>query len=358
MTAGIRLGRVVGAPVVADVSAFILVLLFMVVVLIDLQSADVGSPDTNWVVALVAALVVLATILIHEVAHAVVAIRRGLHVRMIRLQFFGGYSVIDGDPDPPTEVVVSIAGPIASLFLGVVAWFLSDPTTTVGRAAGAVAIASISIGVLNMVPGFPLDGGRVLRGLLAARSGDRAKATARATLIAIWFGYAAIGAGVMLLVRAIPAGLLVVAFGWFLASGASAAGKREQLSIAFDGMTIRDAMRPVPEAVPGNWTISTLVEMHAMGPRLRSVPVEMDGHVVGVIGEEEIENSAPARWPSLRVRALMTGIGPEDLVDAGEPLESLMLRPAGRSRRAVVVDDGVVVGIIEGADLAKVMPEA
>jgi CBS-domain-containing membrane protein len=158
------------------------------------------------------------------------------------------------------------------------------------------------------------------------------------------------------LVRATPLGLLVVATGWFLTVAATTSGRREQLSAAFDGMTVRDAMRSTPEAVPGDWTISHLLDLHALGPRLRSLPVEMDGRVVGVIGQDEVDSIAPSRWVSMRVRSLMTEIGPADVVDADEPLETLLLVPAGRTRRAVVVDDGVVVGLIEGADLAAVLP--
>lgn len=361
MTTGIRFGKVFGAPIVADISAFVLVLLFSVAVIIDLRVADVGSGDQNWVVATIAGVLMVLSVLLHEITHAVVAVRRGLNVRMIRIYIFGGYSVIDGDPSPATEFFVSISGPIMSLVLGGSTWVVSTSIghdTTVGRALLALAIGNVAIGLFNLIPGFPLDGGRALRGMLAAGSMDRLTATKRVTMFGFWTGYTFIGAGIVLVLRRQLVGLLVLATGWFLISAANSAGRREQLSLSFDGMTVRDAMREVPEAVSGSWTVSHLVEMYTMGPRLRSVPVEVDGRVVGVIGEAEIENTAPARWPSMRVKSAMTEIGPADLVPADEPLETLLLRPAGKSGRAVVVDDtDTVIGIIEGADLARVMPE-
>ena len=361
MTSGIRLGKLQGAPIVADVSAFALVLVFAVAVLIDLRTSGVGSSEAAWVTALVAGVLIVGSVFVHEATHAVVAVRRGLHVRMIRLFFFGGYSVIDGEPSPRDEVAVSASGPIMSVVLGAGLWFVSGAIghdTVIGRAVFALAIGNLAIGIFNLIPGFPLDGGRALRGLLASGSMDRLAATKRVTMFGFWTGYALLGAGVVLLLRRQIAGLFLLPTGWFLISAANTAGRREQLSLSFDGMTVRDAMRETPEAVSGSWTVSHLVEMYTMGPRLRSVPVEVGGRVVGVIGEAEIEDTAPARWPSLRVKSVMTEIGPDDLVPADEPLETLLLRPAGRSGRAVVVDHtDTVVGIIEGADLARVMPE-
>ena len=360
MRAGIRFGHVYGAPVVADASAFVLALLFGFAVLIDLETSDVGSSDTNWMVATMAGVAVLGSVFLHELSHAVVAVREGLHVREIRLFMFGGYSVIDGRPSARTEAVVAIAGPILSVLLGGVLWLVSmalGDASSIGRAVYGIALANIAIGVFNLLPGFPLDGGRVLRGVLAARSGDRIAATRTVAIVGQWIGWAAIGGGLVLLVRRSPIGLLILAAGWFLITNAASSGRREQLSASFDGLTVRDAMRETPEAIPGDLSVATVIEMYAIGPRLRALPVEMQGRVVGVLGQDEIDSISPSRWPSMRARALMSEIGPADVVEADEPLESLLLRPAGRTRRAVVTDDGVVVGIIEGSDLEKVLPE-
>lgn len=359
MTSGIRLGRVFGAPVVADASAFILVLFFGVAVLIDLRAADVGSPDTNWLVALVTGAAVLASVFVHELSHVVVAIVRGLHVRSIRLYLFGGYSVIDGRPTPATEVLVSLAGPAVSLAVGAATWWISGAVgdqEVLGRSLYALALANLAIGAFNLLPGFPLDGGRLLRGVLSAGGRDRVRATHVVTMIGQWIGYAALGGGVWMLVRREPLGVFIAVAGWYLITTAARAGRREQLSAAFDGMTVRDAMRPTPEPVSGNSQVSTVIDLYMVGPRLRTMPVELDGRIVGVIGHEEVDSVAPARWPQMRVRGLMTRIGPADVIDADEPLETLLVRPAGPARRVVVVEDDVVVGVIDGSDLAKVMP--
>lgn len=359
MTSGIRLGRVFGAPIVADASAFVLVLLFAVAVLIDLRTADLGNPQTNWMVALATGVGVLVSILVHELSHVAVAVVRRLHVRSVRLYLFGGYSVIDGRPSPATEVLVSLAGPAVSVLGGYGLWAWSDAVgqdTAFGRALFALALANLGIGLFNLLPGFPLDGGRVLRGLLSAGGRDRVRATHIATMVGQWIGYAAVGGGLWMLVRRQPLGVFLLVAGWFLITTAARAGRREQLSAAFDGMSVRDAMRPTPEPISGNSSVSVAVELYLIGPRMRTMPVELDGHIVGVLGQEEIDSVAPARWPQMRVRALMTPIGPADVVEADDSLDTLLVRPAGPARRVVVVDDDVVVGIIDGSDLAKVMP--
>ena len=360
MRSGIRFGHVHGAPVVADASAFVLALLFGFAVLVDLETSELGSSDTNWIIASIAGIAVLGSVFVHELSHSVVAVREGLHVREIRLFMFGGYSVIDGRPSARTEAVVSVAGPVVSVLLGGVLWLVSmtlGDASPVGRAVYGVALANVAIGLFNLLPGFPLDGGRVLRGVLAARSGDRVAATRTVAIVGQWIGWASIGAGLVLLVRRSPIGLLILAAGWFLITTAASSGRREQLSATFDGLTVRDAMRETPDAIPGDWVIAKVIEMYAVGPRLRTLPVEMQGRVVGVLGQDEIDSISPSRWPSMRVRALMSEIGPADVVEAEEPLESLLLRPAGSTRRAVVTDHGVVVGVIEGSDLEKVLPE-
>lgn len=359
MRTGIRLGNAFGAPVVADASAFLLALVFAAVVVIDLRLSDLGSPERNWVIALVAGASLVVGVVVHELSHAFVAIRQGLHVRAIRIYLFGGYSVIDGAPSASTEALVSLAGPIASIVMGVVTWIMAlivGSNTAIGRTLFVLAMANAAIGLFNLIPGFPLDGGRVLRGVLAARGTDRVTATRIVSRVGQWTGYLCVGAGVVLLVRATGVGLFVLAIGWFLASAAGSAGRREVFSASFDGMTVRDAMRPTPDAISGSVTISTMLDHHAIGPRLKSLPVALDGRVVGVIGQDEVDSVAPSRWPSMRVRSLMTPIGPRDVVDADQPLETVLMGPGGKPRRVVVTDTGVVVGIIESADLARILP--
>ncbi|NHZ70669.1 MAG: hypothetical protein GWP18_03420, partial [Proteobacteria bacterium] len=346
MSGGIRLGRPFGAPLVADASVFVLVALFALAVLVDLGVAEVsGSSAARGGVAVGAGLLVVLSVLLHELSHVVMAKRRGLPVRSIRLYMFGGYSVIAGEPSPLDEFEVAAVGPVVSIGLGGIfagiAWSAGD-ASVFGRAAWLLMLANVAIGLFNLIPGFPLDGARVLRGVLTTANRDRVAATRLVTSIGRFTGWATMVGGVALLVRRQPYGLFVIAGGWFVAHNATSSGRREELSAAFDGITVADVMRPTPEAVSGDWTVSTLLNLHALGPDLRSLPVEVDGRVVGVIGQEEIDTVSPSRWPSARVSTLMAEVGPSDVVDGEEPLETLLLRPDGAELRAVVARDGEV----------------
>ncbi|MGI9665783.1 MAG: M50 family metallopeptidase [Acidimicrobiia bacterium] len=360
MRSGIRLGRVFGAPVVADASAFVLAVIFGIVVLIDIRTGG-AEASADWVVAVVGGFAAIATVFAHEASHAAVASFRGLRVRAIRLYLFGGYSVIDGSPTPATEALVALAGPAGSAILSGVLYGLSavvGQDSAWGQMLFALALLNIAIALFNLIPGFPLDGGRILRGALMARGSSPASATQRVTMVGQVIGYIAMGAGIVVTLRLGPIGLFVIAAGWYLISVGLSAGRREQLSAAFDGRTVGDAMRATPEAVSGNMIVNTMIELYSIGGRIRSMPVELDGRVVGVIGQDEVDNIAPARWASARVRTLMTPIGPADVVDAATPLDDLMVRPAGPTGRVVVVDGDTVVGIIEGADLAQILPDS
>ena len=359
MRAGIRFGRVRGAAIVADASAFVLAILFGAVVLIDIRASGLES-SIDWFIAAVGGVGAIASVFLHEAAHGLVAHVRGLRVRAIRLYLFGGYSVIDGQPSPATETLVALAGPVGSLVVAGGTWMLavaSGTDSAWGSMWWALALLNVAIALFNLIPGFPLDGGRLLQGILISTGASREEAARRVAIIGQVVGYVAIGSGVVLLIRIGPIGLFVVAAGWFLISTAASTGRREQLTAHFDGMTVRDAMRETPEAISGNAIVARVIDLYMVGPSLKSQPVELEGRVVGVLGQAEVDSVAPARWASARVRTLMTPIGPADVVDADTPLDELLIRPAGPARRVVVVEHDTVVGIIEGADLARVLPD-
>lgn len=359
MSGAIRLGRFAGVEVVADASAFLLVLLFGGAVFVHLvQSLPDASTESAGIYAVVAGVAVMGCVFVHEASHVLVALRRGLSVRSIRLYMFGGYSVIDGVPSPRTELLVAGVGPLASILLGLlilVGPFFLGSESLLGATLWALGIASVAIGVFNLLPGFPLDGGRIVRSVLVMGGRDRVEATRIVTSVGRVLGVALMAVGGYLLVTRQTVGLFWLVGGWFLMITATSSGRREELSAAFDGMIVSDVMRPTQDAVGADVTISNVLDLYAIGPRMRSLPVQSSGRVVGLIGQAEIDSVAPSRWPTMRVRSLMTRIGPADVVDADAPLEDLLLRPAGSSGRAVVVKDGTVIGIIDDQALGSTL---
>lgn len=355
---GLRVGRVRGVEVVADASVFVLGAIVAWILFIDLAvtfpDADQG---TSALVAVGAAVAFLVSIVAHEASHAVVARARGLRVRGIRLFIFGGYSIIETDGlRPQDEAAVSIAGPAASAIIAGAAWglsgMLSDPA--VERSLLALAIFNAAIAAFNLLPGFPLDGGRVLRALLWRQSDDRIAATRRAAQWGRILGLGVIGVGLFIVLRFTDlTGIVWALLGWFLFRTATSAGRRDELMARVDGLVVRDVMRDVHEAIPGSMTVARVIELYQFGPRLRSMPVEVEGRVRGILGDPEIEALSPGRRAAARSSAAMTKIGPDDIVEAAAPLDDFLARPAGETRRAIVVDRGVVVGVVESTEMAE-----
>lgn len=357
MTRGIRVARLAGVDVVADVSVVGIAALLAWALFVDLSARyPFESSARLGILAVAGSVIFLMAILAHEWSHALVARRRGLTVRLIALFVFGGYSVIEpGDETPADEIVVSVAGPIASLAIGGVLAALAAvvPAEDVTRVLTILALANVAVAAFNLLPGLPLDGGRILRAALWRRRGDRVAATERAVQWGRVLGLVVVGSGIFALLRFRNfSGIWLVVVGWFLFRAAATAGRRETLAERMSGLTASDVMRQAPDAVPGMMAVSDLVETYQSGPRLRSLPVEVDGRVRGLIGEKEIERLSPGRRQAARVSAVMSPIGPGDVAEAAMPLERLLARASGPTGRVVVVEEGRVVGIIEGPELA------
>lgn len=363
MNRGIRLGRIGGVEIVADLSVFVIAAAMVWVLYVDIgvmyPQTDSGFATT---IAVVAGALFVLSVLLHEGSHAVLAKRRGLKVRRIRLLAFGGYTKIEGKEERPSdEFLISVAGPVASLLVAGIFWLIALPaggTPEVQSSIGFLAFANLFIAVFNILPGFPLDGGRALRAAVWHLTGDRVKATDIAVASGRVFGWGVIGvATVAALTGFGPWALLWILLGWYLLRSAGVAGRRERILAQVDGLVAGDVMRKTPDPVPGEMLVGTVVDLFQIGARLRSLPVEVDGRIRGVLGESELEHLSPARRVSSRASATMAKIGPGDVIDIRMPLEAMATRPAGKTGRFVVVENGRAVGIIEGADLESVVDQ-
>ncbi len=363
MNRGIRLGRVVGVEIIDDLSVFVIAAAMVWVLYVDIgvvyPQTDPGLATT---IAVAAGALFIISVLLHEGSHALVAKRRGLEVRRIQLLAFGGYTKIEGKEERPSdEFVISIAGPVASLMVaGVFSLIaaIAGGAPEVQSSIRFLAFANLFIAVFNILPGFPLDGGRALRAAVWHFTGDRVKATNIAVASGRIFGWAVIGvATVVALTGFDPWAVLWILLGWYLLRSAGVAGRRERILAQVDGLVAGDVMRKTPDPVPGEMIVGTVVDLFQIGARLRSLPVEVDGRIRGVLGEAELDQLSPARRISIRASAAMSKIGPGDVIDIRMPLEAMAARPSGKTGRFVVVENGHAVGIIEGADLESVVDQ-
>ncbi len=357
MNTAIRLGSIRGVEVVMDVAVVIVAGLLGWLEYAALD-ATFGVGSLGVVLAGVVAVGYVGSVLAHEATHTVVAQRRGLAARRIRLLVFGGYSVIDSrEATPADEFVVALAGPAASLVLGAVLWAVSaaaaghEPTSETFR---FLAVLNLVVAGFNVLPGLPLDGGRALRAALWNSGGNKLRATELAATAGRILGLGVSGIGLFLVFRGDLTGFVWLVLGWFLARNATAAGKREELLVQAGAATARDLMRPTPDAVPGHMRIAEVASLFQIGPTLRTMPVAVAGRVKGVIGQQEIDGLAPGRRELGRADAVMTGIGPDDLIAAEAAVDAVVSRLAAR-HRLLVVDQGTVIGVIEPIDLERAL---
>jgi Zn-dependent protease/CBS domain-containing protein len=283
-----------------------------------------------WVVAVATALLFFASVLAHEFSHALVARRFGLKVEGITLFIFGGATSIDEDSRTPREEAwIALAGPVTSLLIGAVLLgvdlLVGQPQ--VAALLGWLGFINVLLGLFNLIPGFPMDGGRVLRAILWRVRGDRLVATRNAALVGRAFAYLLIGLGVFMALRpggSIFSGLWLALIGWFLSNAAEATVAQAGVERSLRGVRVRDAMDDSPPSVSPNEPIAELVQERMLRGEDRSFLVRHDdGGLAGMVTLGDVRRLPRDDWPAARVTDIMTRyadlatIGPDaPLVDA------------------------------------------
>lgn len=351
-----RAGRVLGIEVVVDPSMVLLVLLLSWSLFARFDNAYPEASNRELLLlAIGGGVLFLLSVLAHELSHSVVAVRRGLDVRRIRLFIFGGVSEIETEATTPREeFVIAFAGPAASMLVGAVlvliAWPLSGALAAMLLLVG---LMNLLLAVFNLIPGLPLDGGRVLHAFVWKRGGDRSRATRVAVNVGRGLGVTLMVGGVAIVVGSAQlAGVWLLAVGWFLYQAAAGSQVREGVLERAKGLTIADVMRPLSESADGAMMLDALLGLYGWGDRVRALPVEVDGRIRGIIGDREIatvENDARAHTPAVEA---MTPIGPDDVVDADIAMLEFLSREGRPARRILVTSRDRVVGIVTAEELA------
>lgn len=359
LPASVPLGRWRGVEVDAHWSVLLTVGLFaMILATSTLPEAHPGDTRTAyWLVAVGTAVVFLLTLLAHELAHALVARAYGMQVKRITLWLLGGITDL-GSPSPTAraDALVALAGPATSLALGVVSAILAmlvSPSALVGTALVWLASASILLAVFNLLPGAPLDGGRVLRALVWWRHQDRDRAALVAARAGRLLGYFLIAFGVLNALAGFVDGLWLVLVGWFILSGANA----EQAAagdVHLRGLKASDVMTPTVLA-PEWWTVEQFVAQLSPSRVTAGIfpVVDLNGHTVGVVTLADLE-AVPARHRvdsklgAPTARHVSPVIVAPDL-DAADV--AAQIRPQGGF--AVVEQAGRPIGLITALELGR-----
>ena len=294
------------------------------------------SQDQYWGVSAVTAALFFASVLAHELSHAIVARRFGLKVEGITLFIFGGATTIDADSRTPREeALIAIAGPAASLLIGA-ALLVVGQIVTQPHIDGAIAwlgFVNIALGIFNLIPGFPMDGGRVLRALLWRVRGDRLVATRNAATVGRAFAYLLVGLGVFLALQpgAILGGLWLAVIGWFLSNAAEATLLQTTIDQGLSGVRVRDAMDPNPPSVSPNDSVAALVnERMAMDPERSYLVRHADGGLAGIVTLRDVTRLPKDDWPMARVTDVMTRFADLTTIGPDAPMADALRLLQGR----------------------------
>ncbi|MDT0549887.1 site-2 protease family protein [Streptomyces lonegramiae] len=316
-----------------------------------------------WAVGLLAAVVFLASLLAHELAHAVLARRNGIDVDDIVLWLLGGVARIKTEaPNPAAELRIAGIGPLVSLVLGglftLVAWLLkvaSAPGLVVEAVAWLAGI-NILLAIFNAIPAAPLDGGRLLRAFLWWRTGDRLRATAGATAAGRVFGWFLVVLGLLLFLRgAALSGLWLALIGWFLVGVATAEGRQAQLRGVLAGVPVRHAMTPDPVTAAGYLTVADFLAGPSYRYRHSAFPVvDAGGTPAGLVTLDAARRVPEALRDTVPVGEIMLPLSQVTVVGPDDPLADLLPRmEPGAEHRVLVVDRDRLVGIVSASDISR-----
>ncbi|MEO6577686.1 MAG: site-2 protease family protein [Candidatus Limnocylindria bacterium] len=279
-----------------------------------------------WLLGAGTAILFFASVLLHEFSHALLARRLGLKVSGITLFIFGGATSIEADARRPRdEALIALAGPISSLLLGAVLLGVGAiiPQREAQTLFSWLGFINIVLGVFNLVPGYPMDGGRVLRAILWRLRGDQLTATRQAAIVGRVVGYLMVAGGVFWALRSrdIGSGLWLALVGWFLATAAESSQAQAGLERSLSGVRVRDAMDLAPVTVAPNDSVSDLVSGHLMRGDDRSFLVRhLDGGLAGVVTLSDVRRLPREAWEGARVTDIMTRYGDLATIGPDAPL--------------------------------------
>jgi Zn-dependent protease/predicted transcriptional regulator len=362
MSPSIRLGKIFGIEVGFNWSLIFVVAYIAWTLESQLPSLAPGhSLATYWITAIAGAILFYGSLLAHELSHALVARRQGVKVAGITLWLFGGVSRLEGEPSTArAEALIAGVGPLTSFVVAALSFAVANLTTNdlAGVLFSYLFFANAALGVFNLVPAFPLDGGRLLSSILWWRSGTRQQGVHNAVRVGRVFAYLMIAAGVPLaLLGQVFSGIWLAFIGWFLLS----AGAQEEA-----GSTVRTNLRSVPVSAAMSSPVVTLPDWVTVGQFLESVapthsfttyPVhEPSGKLTGVVRLRDLVRVPTNERDQKHLIDVALPITAVPTTNPREEIVPLMQRLGpGLDQRVLVFDNGQLVGILSPADVARVL---
>jgi Zn-dependent protease/predicted transcriptional regulator len=364
VTPSIRLGRLFGIEIGANWSLiFIFALYTWSLATATLPVLAPGHPDaTYWLVAAAGAFLFYVSLLAHELAHALVARRNGVKVAGITLWLFGGVSRLEGEPgSAKVEALIAGVGPLTSFGVAAVAAagaIVFQGNDLFQSLMGWLAFVNVLLGVFNLVPAFPLDGGRLLSAILWWRSGSRQRGVHNAVRVGRVFAFLMIAAGVLELFAGQGASGIWIAFvGWFLLSAGASEEAGSAARTLLHSVPVSEAMSAPVVTLPDWVTVETFLESVAPNHRFTTYPVhEASGKLTGMVRLGDLVRMPAAERSTTHLSDVARPIAEVPVTNPREDLSALIQRVGGAiEQRVLVFNAGELVGIVSPADVARVL---
>lgn len=363
-----EIGRALGIPIRVHASWF-LIFFFVTSSLASgfLPDSLPGLPSERyWAMGAVAAVLLFLSVLIHELGHSYVALRYRIPISQITLFLFGGVAHMrEESPHPRAELLIAVAGPAVSLAIGGVCLGLVGMAEAVGEASswqgllvlgGLLGSVNVQLGLFNLIPGFPLDGGRVLRAGLWAWGKDFYRATVQAAYVGQGFGVLLGLAGVMVMIGGLSGdlpdsmastGFWVVILATFLFATALSSRRQARVRQSLAAVPVRDLMVQHVVSIPPDCTVAEAVDQYFVPHGYGGFPVVAEGHVQGLVTVADVQAVPQSLWTWKSVRQVMREARPSLLIEPNAPvLEAMQRMVQAGWDRLIVVEEGQVVGLV------------
>jgi Zn-dependent protease/predicted transcriptional regulator len=366
MRSSIRLGRVFGIEIGLHYSWFLIALLIVMSLSSQFQASHAEwGLNIIWALSILTAILFFVTLLAHEMSHALVARARGLNTTAITLFALGGVAQIEKEPeDAKTEFLVGIVGPFSSAVIGLaslgIAWAVgwrigATPETPLLAMFVWLGYINLSLAAFNMIPGYPLDGGRILRSILWMFSHDVVRATKMASNVGKVIALLFIALGIFRFFGGAGFGGLWIAFiGWFLLQAATASATSVTLTADLKGVRVSDVMTSDCVTLDGNMNVAQFVEDYLLRSGKRCFVVQQNGEMAGLVTAHEIKELDRARWPYTTLSDIMRPLDELHTVGPSTPvMEALETMGRDDVNQLPVVSGSHLDGIITRANVVQ-----
>lgn len=356
-----RVGKIAGIEIRIDSSWFVILVLFTW----SLSSSYFPGrfpdwpPLKLWLIGFVTSLLIFVSVLVHELSHSLVAIAQGEKVKSITLFILGGVAQISEEPKQPLqEFFMALVGPLTSLAIGfaalVFAFFMKGVNETLGAVASYVGLINIILAVFNLLPGFPMDGGRVLRSLIWKASGDLRKATKIASQIGQGFAFLLIFAGILQILRGDLSGFWLIFVGWFLHSASVRGYQQVMVESLLKGVSAKELMTKNFHTIPSTLVVQELVDVYILRRRERVFLVQDEGVLKGIVCLEDVKKIPHEDRTKTTVAEIMTPRNKLEAVTPDSDGSDILNSLASKEIHQVPVMDGdEVKGIICRTDVLR-----